>query len=124
MGVLRALAGGSLDDPPEGTASAGAAARAPVLRAAAAALTLGGGASLGPEGPAVDIGRSTARGVTSLLEQAAAGAARARLPLLAAGAGAGVAAGFGAPIAGVFFAVETVLRPGVRDGNDGTAPPP
>lgn len=30
--------------------------------------------------------------------------------LLAAGSGAGVAAGFNAPIAGVFFAVETVLQ--------------
>ena len=39
------------------------------------------------------------------------------MQLLAAGSGAGVAAGFNAPIAGVFFAVETVLqrqRPGSK----------
>jgi H+/Cl- antiporter ClcA len=123
VGALRAAAGGSLDDPPLG-APRSAAVRAPLLRALAAALTLGGGASLGPEGPAVDIGRSVARGAAALLRS------RGALPLLAAGAGAGVAAGFGAPISGVFFAIETVLTPGVGrppsgdDPGSGRAPSP
>ncbi|BDA42741.1 probable H(+)/Cl(-) exchange transporter ClcA [Coccomyxa sp. Obi] len=86
------------------------AVAAPVLRAMAAAITLGSGASLGPEGPSVDIGRSSARALGSLLRSKR----RLLLPLIAAGSGAGVAAGFNAPISGVFFAVESVLqRPGV-----------
>ncbi|KAK9909773.1 hypothetical protein WJX75_007259 [Coccomyxa subellipsoidea] len=83
---------------------------APVLRALAAAITLGSGASLGPEGPSVDIGRSFAQALGSLLRSKR----RLLLPLIAAGSGAGVAAGFNAPISGVFFAVESVLqRPGM-----------
>ena len=64
------------------------------------------GASLGPEGPSVDIGRSVAKGLGSTLRSRQ----QHLYSLLAAGSGAGVAAGFNAPIAGVFFAVETVLQ--------------
>jgi H+/Cl- antiporter ClcA len=78
----------------------------PLARAIAAAVTLGTGASLGPEGPSVDIGRSFAKGLSSLLRDPQ----RHLTSLVAAGSGAGVAAGFNAPIAGVFFAVETVLQ--------------
>ena len=78
----------------------------PVARALAAAVTLGTGASLGPEGPSVDIGRSCAKGVSSILRDPQ----RHLTSLVAAGSGAGVAAGFNAPIAGVFFAFETVLQ--------------
>jgi H+/Cl- antiporter ClcA len=78
----------------------------PVARAIAAAVTLGTGASLGPEGPSVDIGRSFAKGLSSVLRDPQ----RHLTSLVAAGSGAGVAAGFNAPIAGVFFAVETVLQ--------------
>ncbi|KAK9800336.1 hypothetical protein WJX73_004667 [Symbiochloris irregularis] len=79
---------------------------APVLRALAAAVTLGTGNSLGPEGPSVDIGRSIAGALSNVLRSKK----RRLSPLLAAGAGAGLAAGFNAPISGVFFAVETVLQ--------------
>jgi H+/Cl- antiporter ClcA len=85
----------------------------PVARAVAAAITLGTGASLGPEGPSVDIGRSWAGALGSLLRNRE----RHLVSLIAAGSGAGVAAGFNAPIAGVFFAVETVLqRQALRPG--------
>lgn len=61
------------------------AALAPVLRATAAALTLGTGCSLGPEGPSVEIGRSTARALGRVLRSKQ----RRLIPLLAAGSGAG-----------------------------------
>lgn len=60
-------------------------ALAPVLRATAAAVTLGSGCSLGPEGPSVEIGRSTARALGRILRSKQ----RRFLPLLAAGSGAG-----------------------------------
>ena len=63
------------------------AVTAPILRAVAAAITLGTGASLGPEGPSVDIGKSFAHGLGALLRSRT----RRLLPLLAAGSGAGVA---------------------------------
>lgn len=68
----------------------------------AASLSLGSGASLGPEGPSVESGGNLGLWV----------ALRGRLPpesqkaLVAAGVAAGLAAGFKAPIAGVFFAFE------------------
>lgn len=77
----------------------------PLSRAIAAAITLGTGASLGPEGPSVDIGRSCAQTLGRMLKSWS----RHTKSLLAAGSGAGVAAGFNAPIAGVFFAVETIM---------------
>jgi len=69
-----------------------------------AASVLGSGASLGPEGPSVEIGAN--------FRHTGAGAAvsQERQRLLGAGAAAGLAAGFNAPIAGVFFALEVVLR--------------
>lgn len=102
--------GGGRDAPPLGGAASWrqrlAAVVRPTSRALAATITLGTGASLGPEGPSVDVGRSVARGLGAGLR----GRTRHLLQLLAAGSGAGVAAGFNAPIAGVFFAVETVLQ--------------
>eukprot|EP00899_Mesostigma_viride_P028974 jgi/Mesvir1/9261/Mv03126-RA.1 len=75
------------------------------LKTAAAAVTLGTGNSLGPEGPSVEIGKSVARNLAWSLK-----ASQARTnSLLAAGAAAGVSAGFNAAISGVFFAVETTL---------------
>lgn len=65
-----------------------ARAASPVLRALAAAISLGSGASLGPEGPSVDIGRSFARALGSLLRSKH----RRLFPLIAAGSGAGAGA--------------------------------
>jgi chloride channel protein, CIC family len=78
------------------------------VKASVAALSLGAGASLGPEDPAVEIGGSIGhfvgrrRGLPRDSVQA----------LVAAGGTAGLAAAFHAPVAAVVFAVEVFrLRP-------------
>ena len=76
-----------------------------IVKMLAAAISLGTGASLGPEGPSVEIGANFGVWLGQLLRVSQE---RRRL-LLAAGAAAGVAAGFNSPIAGVFFALEVVL---------------
>jgi H+/Cl- antiporter ClcA/CBS domain-containing protein len=75
------------------------------VKMVAAAVSLGTGASLGPEGPSVEIGANLGMFLGQALH---ASQERQRL-LLGAGAAAGIAAGFNAPIAGVFFALELVL---------------
>jgi len=77
----------------------------PVTKMMAAAISLGSGASLGPEGPSVEIGAN----LGLLLGQALRVSQERQRLLLGAGAAAGIAAGFDAPIAGVFFALEIVL---------------
>jgi H+/Cl- antiporter ClcA/predicted transcriptional regulator len=77
----------------------------PAIKMVAAAVSLGSGASLGPEGPSVEIGANFG----SLLSQALQVSKERRQLLLGAGAAAGLAAGFNAPIAGVFLALELVL---------------
>lgn len=77
----------------------------PFSKMVAAAVSLGSGASLGPEGPSVEIGANFSIGLGRALKVSQE---RQHL-LLAAGAAAGLAAGFNAPIAGVFFALEVVL---------------
>ncbi|KAK6947876.1 Chloride channel, voltage gated [Dillenia turbinata] len=84
----------------------------PTVKAIQAALTLGTGCSLGPEGPSVDIGKSCANGCSLMMENNR----ERKIALLAAGAAAGIASGFNAAVAGCFFAIETVLRP-LRAGN-------
>jgi H+/Cl- antiporter ClcA/predicted transcriptional regulator len=75
------------------------------VKAIAASVSLGSGASLGPEGPSVEIGANIGMILGQILKVSRE---RQRL-LLGAGAAAGLAAGFNAPIAGVFFALEVVL---------------
>ncbi|OVA19685.1 CBS domain [Macleaya cordata] len=79
----------------------------PTIKAIQAAITLGTGCSLGPEGPSVDIGKSCANGCSEMMENNR----ERRIALVAAGAAAGIASGFNAAVAGCFFAIETVLRP-------------
>ncbi len=75
------------------------------LKLLAAAISLGAGASLGPEAPSVESGGLLGSLVGQILNLP-----RERLQLLvAAGAAAGLAAGFNAPIAGVFLALELAL---------------
>ncbi|PSB47912.1 chloride channel protein [Chamaesiphon polymorphus] len=76
-----------------------------LVKMVAASVSLGTGASLGPEGPSVEIGANLGMFLGQALH---ASQERQRL-LLGAGAAAGIAAGFNAPIAGVFFALELVL---------------
>ena len=91
------------------TAAQGGVARhwspRPVTKMVAASVSLGSGASLGPEGPSVEIGANFGMLLGQVLQMSQE---RQRL-LLGAGAAAGLAAGFNAPIAGVFFALEVVL---------------
>ncbi|MEO1001518.1 MAG: chloride channel protein [Cyanobacteria bacterium J06638_7] len=79
-----------------------AAPQLPFRRLLAASLSLGSGASLGPEGPSVESGGS----VGLWLALRARLAPESQKALVAAGVAAGLAAGFKAPIAGVFFAFE------------------
>ncbi|WP_415953872.1 chloride channel protein [Streptomyces sp. KLOTTS4A1] len=77
-----------------------------VVKALASALTIGSGGSVGREGPIVQIGAalgSTLGRFTKVAE------GRMRL-LVACGAAGGIAATFNAPLAGVFFAMELILR--------------
>jgi len=77
----------------------------PVAKMVAASVSLGSGASLGPEGPSVEIGANFGMLLGQVLQVSQE---RQRL-LLGAGVAAGLAAGFNAPIAGIFFALEVVL---------------
>lgn len=75
------------------------------VKALASALCIGGGGSVGREGPIVQIGSalgSTAGRLSRLAEP------RLRV-LVACGAAAGISATFNAPLAGVFFAMELIL---------------
>ena len=74
-------------------------------KAAAAALSLGSGASVGPEDPAVQIGAN----IVSMFGQWLRLSDERVKILVAAGAGSAIAAAFNAPIAGVFFALELIL---------------
>ncbi|MFQ5879456.1 MAG: chloride channel protein [Dehalococcoidia bacterium] len=80
--------------------------RVAIVKSLASALTIGSGGSVGREGPIVQIASTIGSAVGQL----------ARLPddyvrlLVAAGAAGGISATFNAPIAGVFFALEVILR--------------
>jgi chloride channel protein, CIC family len=77
-----------------------------VVKSLASALCIGSGGSVGREGPIVQIGSalgSTLGQVTRVPES------RLRI-LVACGAAGGISATFNAPIAGVFFGLELILR--------------
>ena len=79
--------------------------RSGVSAAIAAAVSLGSGAPLGREGPAVHIGASVSAWIAERL-----GLHRSQtLTLLGCGAAAAVTTSFNAPIAGVIFALEVVV---------------
>jgi CIC family chloride channel protein len=70
------------------------------------ALALGGGLALGREGPTVQMGGAMGAAVSDWLGVTT----RDRLVLMAAGAGAGLAAAFNAPLAGVMFVLEEMQK--------------
>lgn len=76
------------------------------LKIVATALTLGGGGSAGREGPIVQIGGAVG---SSVARRFGLGEDYVR-SLLAAGAAAGIGASFNAPIAGMLFGLEVILR--------------
>ena len=79
-------------------------------------LALGSGLALGREGPTVQVGA----GLASQLSRWFPTSPAHRRQLIAAGAGAGLAAAFNAPIAGVLFVVEELIQD-VSDLTLGTA---
>jgi len=69
-------------------------------------LAIGSGLALGREGPTVQMGGATGDAIARWLKVTA----RERLVLIAAGAGAGLAAAFNAPLSGLVFVLEEVQR--------------
>lgn len=90
VSALNALRG-SLDTGSEknGFRSSFKATMKQFLKSVAAAVTLGTGNSLGPEGPSVEIGSSIAKGIGHLFERSS----KRRLSLVAAGSAAGISSG-------------------------------
>ncbi len=80
--------------------------RVAIVKSLASACTIGSGGSAGAEGPIVQIGSAIGSGVAQLLRVTRDQAGT----LLGCGAAAGIASVFNAPIAGVFFVLEILLR--------------
>lgn len=76
-----------------------------VVKSLASALAIGTGSSVGREGPIIQIGSA----LGSTLGQIVRMPAGQRITLVAAGAGAGIAATFNTPIGGVMFAIELMM---------------
>jgi len=75
------------------------------VKALASALCIGGGGSVGREGPIVQIGSALGSTIGRVLH-----ASEGRMKVfVACGAAGGIAATFNAPLAGVFFALELIL---------------
>lgn len=80
--------------------------RVAVVKALASAACIGTGGSVGREGPIVQIGAALGSALGHLMELPE----RHMRLLVACGAAAGISATFNTPIAGVFFAMEIILR--------------
>jgi CIC family chloride channel protein len=86
-----------------------------LVKFASGTLGIGAGLALGREGPTVQMGGALGQMVSGWLKSSA----RERHILIAAGAGAGLAAAFNAPLAGVIFVLEELRRdfaPGALTG--------
>ena len=80
--------------------------RVAAVKSLASAVCIGSGGSVGREGPIVQIGSALGSSLGQVLRIPES---RLRL-LVACGAAGGISATFNAPIAGVFFALELILR--------------
>ena len=76
-----------------------------LIKSLASALSIGSGASVGREGPIIQIGSA----LGSAFSQAIGLSTGQKITLLSAGAGAGIAATFNTPLGGVLFATEILL---------------
>ena len=76
-----------------------------VVKSVASAICIGSGGSVGREGPIIQIGSAFG----STLGQLTKIPVHQRVTLIAAGAGAGIAATFNAPLGGLVFAIELLL---------------
>lgn len=77
-----------------------------LIKSLASALSIGSGGSVGREGPIIQIGSAFGSSIGQWLRIPA----WQRTTLIAAGAGAGIAATFNTPIGGVLFAAELLLH--------------
>jgi len=75
------------------------------IKTLASAFSIGTGAAVGREGPIIQIGSTLGSSLGQLISMAP----WQRITLVAAGAGAGIAATFNTPIGGVMFAIELML---------------
>ena len=76
-----------------------------LVKSLASAIAIGSGSSVGREGPIIQIGSA----LGSTLGQIIRMPVWQRISLVAAGAGAGIAATFNTPIGGVMFAIELMM---------------
>ncbi len=79
--------------------------RVAIVKSLASAISIGSGGSVGREGPIVQIGSAFGSTLGALFPMLV----RDRVALIAAGAGAGIAATFNAPLGGIVFAIELLL---------------
>jgi CIC family chloride channel protein len=77
-----------------------------VVKSLASALSIGSGGSIGREGPIIQIGSSFGSTMGQIIRMPP----WQRITLIAAGAGAGIAATFNTPIGGVLFAIEIMMN--------------
>jgi CIC family chloride channel protein len=75
------------------------------VKSLASAVAIGSGAAVGREGPIIQIGSSFGSTLGQIIRMAPG----ERIILVAAGAGAGIAATFNTPIGGVLFAIEMMM---------------
>ncbi|MBD2302084.1 chloride channel protein [Nostoc sp. FACHB-190] len=80
--------------------------RVAAVKLLSAMIVIGSGLTLGRQGPTVQVGASLAAGMSRFVPTSP----DHRRQMIAAGAGAGLAAAFNAPLAGVIFIIEELLQ--------------